>query len=228
MDRRTRNRTCIWLMTIGVLNLTVYTALYAYIGGDAINGRIDDHRPGRQYVVSGHFLHGLAGGEQVYPVQTDERGRYQFAGVRPGDYTLTVNLDGFQPVAQAVTLTSNRPTQRDVVLQLLFSSQVDVSAADCLTHQGGSRHLKRQRREDSDQTHLHADADGGLKSDAQSPGADDGEEDEPRAVANDAGQSHRETDSNDSSGNAWVELEPWTQLQLDGSGAVNKQAQEQD
>ncbi len=63
MDRRTRNRTCIWLMTIGVLNLTVYTALYAYIGGDAINGRIDDHRPGRQYIVSGHFLHGLTGGE---------------------------------------------------------------------------------------------------------------------------------------------------------------------
>ncbi len=65
MDRRTRNRICIWLMTIGVLNLTVYTTLYAYIGGDAINGRIDDHRPSRQYIVSGHFLHGLTGGESV-------------------------------------------------------------------------------------------------------------------------------------------------------------------
>lgn len=63
MNRRTRNRTCIWLMTIGVLNLTVYTALYAYIGGDAINGHLGGEEQAREYFVKGHFLHGLAGGE---------------------------------------------------------------------------------------------------------------------------------------------------------------------
>ncbi len=63
MDRRTRNRMCIWLMTIGVLNLTVYTALYAYIGGDAINGHISGQGQARHYFVKGHFLHGLVGGE---------------------------------------------------------------------------------------------------------------------------------------------------------------------
>ena len=65
MDRRTRNRIYIWLMTLGVMNLTLYTALYAYIGGDAINGHIGGGQTTKQYVVSGHFLHGLTGGESV-------------------------------------------------------------------------------------------------------------------------------------------------------------------
>jgi len=58
VNRRTRNRTCIWLMTIGVLNLTVYTTLYAYIGGDANNGEITDDM---RFFVRGHYLHGQDG-----------------------------------------------------------------------------------------------------------------------------------------------------------------------
>ncbi len=52
MDRRKRNQLCIWLIFGGVLNLTAYTAVYAYIQGDAINGYVRDG----QYYVRGHFL----------------------------------------------------------------------------------------------------------------------------------------------------------------------------
>lgn len=60
MDRRKRNRLCIWLIFAGVINLTVYTAVYAYIGGDAING---ETRDGVHY-LRGHFLRGPAGMER--------------------------------------------------------------------------------------------------------------------------------------------------------------------
>ena len=60
MERRKRNRLCIWLIFAGVVNLTVYTAVYAYIGGDAINGEV---RAG-EYYLRGHFLRRPAGLER--------------------------------------------------------------------------------------------------------------------------------------------------------------------
>ena len=72
----------------------------------------------------------LSGAASIVPVETDDRGRYRFAGLRPGEYTLTVGLDGFQPFMRAVTLTADRPAEVDVVLQLQFSTEIDVTAAD--------------------------------------------------------------------------------------------------
>jgi len=60
MDRRTRNRVCIWVITLGVANFVAYTVSYWYVGGDAHNGEIRDG----VYYVRGHFLHGAAGAEQ--------------------------------------------------------------------------------------------------------------------------------------------------------------------
>ena len=57
MDRRTRNRLCIWIIGLGLLNLLAYTVVYAYIQGDAVNGESKDGR----YYVRGHFLHGPEG-----------------------------------------------------------------------------------------------------------------------------------------------------------------------
>jgi hypothetical protein len=57
LDRRTRNRLCIWIIGLGLLNLVAYTVSYAYLQGDARNGEI---REGRYY-VRGHFLHGTQG-----------------------------------------------------------------------------------------------------------------------------------------------------------------------
>ncbi len=57
MDRRTRNRICIWVIFVGLLNLVAYTVVYAELGGDARNGYIGESESGqREYYVGGHFL----------------------------------------------------------------------------------------------------------------------------------------------------------------------------
>ncbi len=53
MSRRTRNRICIWVITLGLANLVVYTLIYAYLGGDAKNGWINDRG---EYYIRGHFV----------------------------------------------------------------------------------------------------------------------------------------------------------------------------
>lgn len=63
MQRRTRNRICIWLIVGGLANFLVYTVVYAYLGGDARNGTIEKITNGEGQVeetfyISGHFLHG--------------------------------------------------------------------------------------------------------------------------------------------------------------------------
>jgi hypothetical protein len=60
MNRRTRNKLCIWIIIIGLINCLAYTIVYAYIGGDARNGEITED--GR-YMVRGHYLRGQEGKE---------------------------------------------------------------------------------------------------------------------------------------------------------------------
>jgi hypothetical protein len=64
MDRRKRNRLCVWLISIGLVNFIIYAAVYAFIGGDAQNGGIRDD--GTWY-VRGHHIHRLLGYEQDVP-----------------------------------------------------------------------------------------------------------------------------------------------------------------
>src|SRR5262245_2922852 len=52
VNRRRRNRLCIQLILLGLLNVVAYTIAYAYVGGDAWNGGSSDGR----YYVMGHFL----------------------------------------------------------------------------------------------------------------------------------------------------------------------------
>jgi hypothetical protein len=63
MDRRTRNRLCIWLIILGLSNFIIYAVVYAIIGGDAPNGYIRDGL----YYVRGHFVHRTIGYEQDVP-----------------------------------------------------------------------------------------------------------------------------------------------------------------
>ena len=52
----------IWIIGLGLLNFLSYTVIYAYIGGDAPNGKIEEG----QYYVKGHFLrHGTEGHASV-------------------------------------------------------------------------------------------------------------------------------------------------------------------
>lgn len=58
MPRRRRNRILIWIIGLGLCNFLSYSIGYAYIGGDAPNGRIVQG----QCYVRGHFLrHGPGG-----------------------------------------------------------------------------------------------------------------------------------------------------------------------
>ena len=66
MQRRTRNRICIWLIFAGLLNSLGYTIVYADLGGDARNGgkeKVED--PDGQvrevFYIRGHFIHGPGG-----------------------------------------------------------------------------------------------------------------------------------------------------------------------
>ncbi|MCG8409150.1 MAG: hypothetical protein MI923_28435 [Phycisphaerales bacterium] len=63
MDRRKRNRICVWLIILGLSNFLVYAIIYAIIGGDAPNGDIRDG----EFIVRGHFVREFTGFERVVP-----------------------------------------------------------------------------------------------------------------------------------------------------------------
>lgn len=57
MDRLSRNRLCLRIFNVALVNVVIYTIAYAYVGGDAWNGEIRD---GVCY-VKGHFLRSSEG-----------------------------------------------------------------------------------------------------------------------------------------------------------------------
>ncbi len=62
MDRRTRNRLCLWIIAVGLTNFIAYAVSYGFLGGDAHNGEI---REGKYY-LRGHFIrHGATGAERT-------------------------------------------------------------------------------------------------------------------------------------------------------------------
>ncbi|GMV96141.1 MAG: hypothetical protein HRF43_04255 [Phycisphaerae bacterium] len=72
MQRRTRNRICIWLIVGGLLNFLAYTIAYGALGGDAMNGRVETVRlpeggSHRIYTVSGHYLRSIGGRDREVP-----------------------------------------------------------------------------------------------------------------------------------------------------------------
>jgi hypothetical protein len=69
VQRRTRNRLCIWLIFIGLINFLAYTIVYAELGGDARNGGVEikknaDGSVEKIYYIKGHFIRGGPAGER--------------------------------------------------------------------------------------------------------------------------------------------------------------------
>ncbi len=72
MQRRTRNRICIWLIVGGLLNVLAYTIVYGALGGDAKNGGLEltvrpDGSTQKTYYLRGHYLHGIGGRRTEVP-----------------------------------------------------------------------------------------------------------------------------------------------------------------
>jgi hypothetical protein len=72
MQRRTRNRICIWLIIGGLLNVLGYTIIYGALGGDAKNGGMElTKRPDGSvrtiYYIGGHYLRGIGGQQKEVP-----------------------------------------------------------------------------------------------------------------------------------------------------------------
>ena len=61
LPRRQRNKLCIWIIALGLLNFLIYTVTYAALGGDAHNGYIKraaapDGSWAHSFIIRGHFV----------------------------------------------------------------------------------------------------------------------------------------------------------------------------
>lgn len=57
---------------------------------------------------------------------TDEKGRYHFTNIKPGIYTLSVELEGFAKYAQPVDFTNKRSIEQNIPLKVYIQEQVEV------------------------------------------------------------------------------------------------------
>src|SRR5215208_2405082 len=57
---------------------------------------------------------------------TDDKGRYRFTNIKPGLYTVTVELEGFAKFAQQIDLTNKRSIEQNIPLKVIIQEQVEV------------------------------------------------------------------------------------------------------
>src|SRR5687767_11121711 len=111
----------------GTLCLLLAALLIAPAAGaaqaqDEIHGTVTDATGG---VIVGAVVELTVSGREPVSGRTDDRGRYRFARVEPGDYSLRVSMDGFMPFVRPVRASSGPITEMDVVLQVLITEKVD-------------------------------------------------------------------------------------------------------
>jgi len=76
----------------------------------------------------------------------DATGRFEFAGIEPGDYRLTARSIGLSPVVQRVTVSANRSLDVTVVLPEIVRERVDVVGDSSLVEKiPGSAHVIDRR-----------------------------------------------------------------------------------
>jgi hypothetical protein len=72
-------------------------------------------------------LTGLSAGSVPQATTTDADGRYQFAPLAAGTYTLEATADGFKPWSATITVDANQALVKDIVLQITsVNQQVEV------------------------------------------------------------------------------------------------------
>jgi hypothetical protein len=63
---------------------------------------------------------------QKFTATTDEKGRYKITGLKPGIYTITVELDGFAKFTEQIDLKNKRTADFNVPLKVFIQEQVEI------------------------------------------------------------------------------------------------------
>jgi hypothetical protein len=109
-----------------------------------------------------------------YTAQSDELGRYRFARVAPGLYTLTVEVEGFAPFAEQVDLTTRQALAFDVKLQVFIKDEVEVKNDDASVSTEPDKNLSAITLTEKDLEALPDDPDELLETLRQMAGASGG------------------------------------------------------
>ena len=111
-------------MFLLLLNLMVLAAPNVHAQGELeLRGTVLDETGA--YLVSVPVVLDDGKGHK-YSEQTNGQGKYRFAGVIPGVYTITVQLEGFAEFTQQVDLTTKRTTPLDITLKVFIKDEVEV------------------------------------------------------------------------------------------------------
>lgn len=89
-----------------------------------IRGIVKDEQ--NAFIVAAPVILTDAQGQKVKETVSDDRGQYRLTGLRPGTYTLTVEVEGFGKFTQEITLATQRVLEFDVPLKVMISDVVDV------------------------------------------------------------------------------------------------------
>ena len=109
------------LLTVNLLGLAGPGAAYAQ-GLIELRGTVIDET--NAYIAAAPLTL-LSENGQKYNAVADDRGRYRFA-VKPGLYTLTVEVEGFGKFTEQIDLTSKPSGSFDVKLKVMLAEHVEV------------------------------------------------------------------------------------------------------
>lgn len=113
---------------------------------------------------------------QKYTTTADDRGRYRFA-VKPGQYTLTVEVEGFAKFTQAVDLTAKQVSAFDVKLKVMIAENVEVTDNSTMVSTEPDKNLSAITLTEKDLQALPDDPDELLQTLKQMAGASGGGDD---------------------------------------------------
>lgn len=112
---------CLLLLTIGTSGLTASATAYAQSMIE-LRGTVVDET--NAYIAAAPLT--LDDGKgQKYNTVADERGRYRFV-VKPGIYTLTVEVEGFAKFSEEMDLTAKPAGPFDIKLKVVIAEHVEV------------------------------------------------------------------------------------------------------